>query len=94
MNLLRKLHLYVGAAVAPFLLVTGVTAFVMLVDIKHDALAFFRLHSWRIIEKYVGAAVALGLVVLAVTGGILYANWRIGQFRRRAKARAAAQKTT
>ena len=93
MNFLRKAHLIIGAVCAPFLLVTGATAFVMLTGIEHDALAFFRLHSWRVIQKYVGVVVALGLVLLAVTGGILYANWRIGQFKRRAKARAAGKST-
>lgn len=91
MNLLRKAHLFIGAFLAPFLLVTGATAFVMLTGITHDALAFFRLHSWRVIQKYVGVAVALGLVLLAITGGILYANFRIQQFKRRAKARSGAK---
>lgn len=91
MNLLRRVHLYVGALVAPFLLVTAVTAVVMLSGISHDALLFLRLHSWRIIERYLGVAVAVGLVVLAVTGGILYAQFRINQFRR-LRAKRAAQK--
>jgi uncharacterized iron-regulated membrane protein len=90
-NFLRKAHLIVGAVCAPFLLVTGATAFVMLSGIRHNALAFFPLHSWRVIQKYAGVVVAAGLVLLAISGGILYANWRIGQFKRRAKARAAAK---
>lgn len=91
MNLLRRVHLDVGALMAPFLLVTAVAAVVMLLDIDHDPLLFLRLHSWRIIERYLGVAVAVGLVVLAVTGGILYAQFRINQFRR-LRAKRAAQK--
>ena len=85
MNFLRKFHLVLGAMLAPFLLVTGVTAFLMLNGNFHPTT--FGLHSWKLLWRYAGMGAGLGLAVLALTGGILYVNMRVNQFRRWRKKR-------
>lgn len=85
MNFLRKLHLVIGATLAPFLLVTGVTAFLILTGNFHPTT--FGLHSWRLIWRFVGMAAGLGLAFLALTGAILYTQMRVNQFRRWRKRR-------
>jgi hypothetical protein len=87
MNFLRKLHLIVGATLAPFLLVTGITGFLILTG--HFHATTFGLHSWRLVWRFIGMASGLGLALLALTGATLYVNMRVNQFRRWRKKRQA-----
>ncbi|MFO7639351.1 MAG: hypothetical protein R6X14_08705 [bacterium] len=88
MTPLRKFHLILGAVLAPFLLVTGVTAVLMLAG-RYDPTTF-GLHSWRILQRWVGTVAAGGLVLLAVSGSILYGQMRVQQLRRWRKKRREA----
>ena len=81
---LRKLHLVIGFTLVPFLLVTAGTGLYSLLTNDYQHL---RWHGWF---KYGGMALALGLLFLAVSGGILYTTMRIQQWKRKAKAKAAA----
>jgi multisubunit Na+/H+ antiporter MnhB subunit len=82
---LRKLHLIIGFTLVPFLLVTAVTGLYILLTNNYQPL---RWHAWF---KYGGMVLALGLLFLAVSGGILYLSMRIQQWKRKAKAAAAAK---
>jgi uncharacterized iron-regulated membrane protein len=81
MMFLRKLHLFVGAAAAPFLAVTAVTGGIILLAGDYRTL---RWHSWF---KWGGVALGAALLVLAVTGGILWAQLRISQAKRKRAAK-------
>ncbi len=81
---LRKLHLIVGFTLVPFLLVTTGTGLYILLTNNYQPL---RWHGWF---KWGGLILAVGIVFLAVSGGILYLSMRIQQWKRRAKAKAAA----
>jgi uncharacterized iron-regulated membrane protein len=78
MMLLRRLHLYVGLALVPFLLVTAVTGFVYLLAPRYYQV--LRWHGWF---RWGGLGLAAGLVFLAVSGATLYLNTRIQQRKRR-----------
>lgn len=82
MIFLRKLHLYLGFTLVPFLVVTAVTGAHILLTGSYQTLKW---HSWF---RWGGLVLALGLLVLAVTGAILYLNMRINQWRRRAQKSA------
>jgi hypothetical protein len=81
---LRKLHLIIGFTLVPFLFITAGTGLYILLTNNYQPL---RWHAWF---KYGGMALALGLLFLAVSGGILYLNMRIQQWKRNARAKAAA----
>ncbi len=83
MTFLRKLHLYLGFTLVPFLVVTAVTGAHILLTGSYRTLKW---HSWF---RWGGLALALGLLLLAVTGSILYLNMRINQWRRRAQQSGA-----
>jgi len=81
---LRKLHLIIGFTLVPFLFITAGTGLYILLTNDYRPL---RWHAWF---KYGGMALAFGLLFLAVSGGILYLNVRIQQWKRNARAKAAA----
>jgi hypothetical protein len=81
---LRKLHLIIGFTLVPFLLITAGTGLYILLTNNYQPL---RWHAWF---KYGGMVLAIGLLFLAVSGGILYLTMRIQQWKRGAKAKAAA----
>ncbi len=72
---LRKLHMWVGLILSPFLLITGLIALFYFLGemsgseaMEDSAKRLFDLHSWEAIGEWFGALVALALVFLAVTG--------------------------
>jgi uncharacterized iron-regulated membrane protein len=84
MIFLRKLHLYIGFTLVPFLLVTAVTGFIYLLFPKYYQV--LRWHGWF---RWGGLALAAGLAYLAVSGAILYLNMRIQQWKRKQRAAKA-----
>ena len=82
---LRKLHLYIGFALSPFLLLQAVTGFIL----RTGNYRVLRVHDWQWLLKYIAYALAVGLAFLAVSGAILYASMRIQQWRRKARKAAA-----
>ena len=73
---IRKIHRYVGMALAPFFLLTAFTGIALLWrkdgvysgDVKGVLLG---LHNWEIAAKYVGVILATGLICMVVTGLIM-----------------------
>ena len=72
---LRKLHMWVGLILSPFLLLTGLIALLYFVgemagseELEDTAKRLFDFHSWEIVGEWFGALVALALVFLALTG--------------------------
>jgi uncharacterized iron-regulated membrane protein len=81
MMLLRKLHLYVGFALAPLLLIQAVTGFMLRLGIYSPV----RLHNWQVILRHVAYILAVGLAFLAASGAVLYLHMRIQQWKRRTR---------
>jgi uncharacterized iron-regulated membrane protein len=84
---LRKLHLYIGFALAPLLLLQAVTGFIL----RTGSYAPVRLHNWQVVLRHIAYVLAVGLAFLAVSGAVLYLHMRIQQWKRRAKAARAAR---
>ncbi|MBM3314610.1 hypothetical protein FJY71_02030 [candidate division WOR-3 bacterium] len=84
MIFLRRLHLYAGAVLAPFLLLQAITGFVLRLG-KYGPV---RLHNWQVVSRHIAYVLAVGLAFMAVSGVVLYLNTRIQQVRRKKKAAA------
>jgi len=95
MMLLRKLHLYVGFALVPLILVQALTGLLLKLNLSNQLV--HTLHTWfkyrfdftrlaLTAGKVLGIAIAAGLVFLALSGGVLYVSMRIQQARRRRRA--------
>ena len=89
---LRKLHLYVGFALVPLILVQAVTGLLLKLRLSNQLV--HTLHTWfkyrfdfpaaaQTAGKALGIVIAAGLAFLAVSGGVLYSVMRVQQLRRR-----------
>lgn len=99
MLLLRKLHLYVGFALVPLVLLQAVTGLLLRVRVSsaflHTVHTWFKyrvdlVHMAKTIGPIVGIVTAAGLTFLAVSGATVYISMRIQQWRRRARRRGGA----
>ena len=73
---IRKFHKIIGIILAPFFLITGFTAIILLFrkddlydkEVKNLLLS---LHNWEYGAKYIGVILALGLICMTITGLII-----------------------
>ncbi len=82
MMFLRKLHLYIGFTLVPFLLVTAVTGIIYLLSPR-----LYQVLKWHGWFRWGGLVLAVGLIFLALSGAVLYLDMRIRQWKRRAHGR-------
>lgn len=95
MTFLRKLHLYIGFAMVPLVIVQALTG--LLLRVKVTNALIHSVHTWfkyrfdfaelgRVVGVVAGVLIGAGLLFLAVSGAVLYLNMRIQQWRRRRHA--------
>lgn len=83
MIFLRKLHLYIGLTLVPFLLVTAVTGIIYVLSPR-----MYQVLKWHGWFKWGGLVLAVGVAFLAVSGAVVYLHMRIQQWKRRARSAA------
>jgi len=83
MIFLRKLHLYIGLTLVPFLLVTAVTGIIYVLSPR-----MYQVLKWHGWFKWGGLVLAVGVAFLAVSGAVVYLHMRIQQWKRRARSTA------
>ncbi len=84
---IARWHMRVGIIFAPFLFITALTAFAMLIsqngaappEVAEQAV---RLHNWMVIGRYFSSLLALALLFMAASGAYLYTRTWIARRRR------------
>ncbi len=78
--MLRKLHRIVAIVFAPFLLITPITAIILLfrkTGLYGDETKklLLSIHNWEIAANYVGIILALGLIFIVATGLVMFIQY-------------------